>query len=99
MSDFVYNLHLMPRFARKWLVPALIGLCVGGLVLPALIYGAGVAALGRYEGGSLGNIYKAVLGGLTHGSISSWVVLLGPYALWQLGRLLLFWWRASATGA
>jgi hypothetical protein len=81
---------------KKNLIPVAIGLIVGGLVLPALIYGVGVAVLGPYDGGSLGGTYKAVLGGLAHGSIASWVVVLGPYLLWHLARLLRYWWRASA---
>jgi hypothetical protein len=81
---------------KKNLLPAAIGLAAGGLVLPALIYAVGVAVLGPYDGGSLAGTYKVVLGGLAHGSIPSWVVVLGPYLLWHLARLLRFWWRASA---
>jgi hypothetical protein len=81
---------------KKNLVPIAVGLAAGGLVLPALIYAVGVAVLGPYDGGSLTGTYKVVLGGLSHGSISSWVVVLGPYLLWHLARLLRFWWRASA---
>jgi hypothetical protein len=81
---------------KKNIVPMAIGLTAGALVLPALIYGAGVAVLGPYDGGSLAGAYKMVLGGLAHGSIASWVVVSGPYLLWQLARLLRYWWRASA---
>ena len=106
-SDFVYNRYLMSpsaldsvrfhggRVLRK-LAPAGICLAVGALVLPALIYGCGIAALGRYEGGSLAKTYQGVLGGLASGSIASWIVVLGPYLLWQLARLLRAWWQASA---
>jgi hypothetical protein len=97
MSDIVYNRQVMPTAAlKKNLIPAAIGLAAGGLVLPALIYAVGVAVLGPYDGGSLAGTYKVVLGGLAHGSIASWVVVLGPYLLWHLARLLRFWWRASA---
>ena len=63
---------------KKNLVPMAIGLAAGALVLPALIYGVGVAVLGPYDGGSLAETYKMVLGGLPHGAIASWVVVLGP---------------------
>ena len=77
------------------LVPAVIGLALGALVMPALIYLAGTTALGQYEGGSLTRTYQGVLGGLHRGSVPSWIVVLGPYLLWQLWRLLRTWWRAA----
>ena len=58
--------------AREGL-PLLLGLIVGGGLLPALIYGCGVTILGRYEGGSLARVYQVVLGGLTRGSIAAWI--------------------------
>ena len=81
--------------AREGL-PLLLGLIVGGGLLPALIYGCGVTILGRYEGGSLARVYQVVLGGLTRGSIAAWIVFLGPYALYQLARLLRRWWHSAA---
>jgi hypothetical protein len=81
---------------QKRLLPIAIGLVTGAFVLPALIYGCGVLLLGSYDGGGLLKTYQVVLGGLAHGSIPSWVVLLGPYLLWQLARLLRSWWQASA---
>ncbi len=97
MSDFVYNRHLMSTSAwKKRTLPVAIGLAVGAIVMPALIYACGALVLGTYEGGSLGRTYQVVLGGLVHGSIPSWIVVLGPCLLWQLGCLLRSWWRASA---
>jgi hypothetical protein len=97
MSGFVYNRHVMSRAAlKKRLLPIAIGLATGAFVLPALIYGCGLLLLGSYDGGSLPKTYQVVLGGLAHGSIPSWVVLLGPYMLWQLARLLRSWWHAGA---
>lgn len=97
MSDFVYNRWLMSRSAlKKRLLPIVIGLILGALVLPGLIYGCGVAVLGGYEGGSLGRTYQGILGGLAQGSLTSWIVVLGPYLLWNLALVLRYWWRASA---
>lgn len=89
---------MSPSVLKKRLLPVAIGLCLGAFVLPALIYGCGVLVLGPYEGGGLLKTYQVVLGGLAHGSVPSWVVLLGPYVLWQLARLLRSWWHASARG-
>jgi hypothetical protein len=106
-EDFVYNRALMhlPAWIQhrgpaggvlKQLGLALLALMTGGLVLPVLIYFCGIALLGRYEGASLERTYRVVLGGLSAGSVASWVVVLGPYLLLQLAGLLRAWWHAGA---
>jgi hypothetical protein len=89
------------RFAktRPWafeLSAATLGLLIGVALMPAMIFYAGSAALGRYEGASLGNIYATLFAGLREASIASWVVLLGPYGLYLLFKAIRGWWRASA---
>jgi hypothetical protein len=84
---------------RPWaaeLVAAGIGLLAGVTLLPVLIFYAGVAALGRFDGASLGRLYSSLFDGLREASIASWVVFLGPYGLYLLFRALRAWWRASA---
>lgn len=84
---------------RPWaaeLVVAAIGLLLGATLMPVLIFYAGVAALGRFDGASLGNLYSSLFAGLREASIASWVVFLGPYGLYLLFRALRAWWRASA---
>jgi hypothetical protein len=75
---------------------AALGLLIGVGLMPVLIFYAGVATLGRYDGASLGHLYRSLYGGLGQASIASWVVLLGPYGLYLLFKGLLAWWRASA---
>jgi hypothetical protein len=89
------------RFAKQspWaaeLSVAAFGLLLGVTLLPVLIFYAGVAALGRYDGASLGHLYASLFEGLKEPSIASWVVCLGPYGLYLLLRALRGWWRASA---
>ncbi|HTC38042.1 MAG TPA: hypothetical protein VK693_03775 [Steroidobacteraceae bacterium] len=84
---------------RPWaaeLLVAGIGLLLGITLLPALIFYAGVAALGRFDGATLGHQYSSLFEGLSEASIASWVVFLGPYGLYLLFRALRAWWRASA---
>ncbi|HXP26314.1 MAG TPA: hypothetical protein VN891_11055 [Steroidobacteraceae bacterium] len=84
---------------RPWaaeLVVAGIGLLAGVTLMPVLIFYAGVAALGRFDGASLGRLYSSLFEGLREASIASWVVFLGPYGLYLLFRALRAWWRASA---
>jgi hypothetical protein len=84
---------------RPWaaeLLAAGIGLLLGVVLMPVLIFYAGVAALGRFDGASLGRLYSNLFEGLREASIASWVVFLGPYGLYLLFRALRAWWRASA---
>jgi hypothetical protein len=78
------------------LVAAAVGLFLGLAVMPVLIFYAGLAALGRYEGAGLGRLYSSLFTGLRDASIASWVVFLGPYGLYLMFRALRGWWRASA---
>jgi len=89
------------RFSKNspWaaeLSAAAVGLLIGVAVMPALIFYAGVAALGRYEGASLGTLYSSLFAGLREGAVASWVVFLGPYGLYLLFKGIRGWWRASA---
>jgi hypothetical protein len=75
------------------------GILTGFLLLPALIYLAGSSVLGRYEGASMGNLYGSIYRGLAHGSMTSWIVVLGPAALILLGRGLKPLWNAGKDPA
>jgi hypothetical protein len=72
-----------------------IALVCGLGVLPPLIYLAGTAALGAYEGASITTLYRSLLGGMADGSVAAWSVVLGPYALFLLFLFLRRWWRAG----
>jgi hypothetical protein len=78
------------------LLAAAIGLVSGVVLMPLLIFYAGVAALGRFDGASLGHLYSSLFEGLREASVASWIVFLGPYGLYLLFRALRAWWRASA---
>jgi len=84
---------------RPWaleLAAAAVGLLFGLILMPVLIFYTGVATLGRYEGASLKQIFANLYEGLAQGSTASWVVFVGPYGLYVLGKGLRGWWRASA---
>jgi hypothetical protein len=83
---------------RPWafeLAVAAVALLLGIALMPVLIFYAGVATLGRYEGASLGQIYSSVFTGLAQGSSAAWVVFLGPYGLYVFSKVLRLWWWAS----
>jgi hypothetical protein len=79
---------------RRELVLTVIALIVGFVLMPILIFFAGSALLGRYEGASVGRLFSSIYEGFRAGSPASWIVLLGPYALLLTFRALRLWWRA-----
>jgi hypothetical protein len=93
-----FNLRRLAE-ERPWaaeLSMAAIGLLLGVVLMPVLIFYAGVGTLGRFDGASLGHLYSSLFQGLREASLASWVVLLGPYGLYVLFRALRAWWRAGA---
>ncbi len=76
-----------------------IALGAGFALMPVLIFYAGSSLLGRYEGASVANQFHSLYGGLQAGSAASWIVLLGPYGLYLIFRVLGLWWRAGASPA
>jgi hypothetical protein len=95
----IRRILLRAGFTSPWSVElalAALGLLIGVGIMPMLIFYAGAAMLGRYEGASLGHLYHSLFAGLGVASIASWVVLLGPYGLYLLFRGLRAWWRAGA---
>jgi len=105
VTGFVYNEWLMASKAQrgasgvgtivKQLGIAGIALVCGLGILPPLIYFAGTAALGAYEGASIATLYRSLLTGMQNGSVAAWSVVLGPYALFLLFLLLRRWWYAG----
>ncbi len=85
-----------PRW-RKELI--LTGVCVGfGLiVLPALIYLVGVQLLGAYGGGPhIGSFYGDFFRNLIVGNGRTWFLVVGPYLLLLLLRLIFISWRPKS---
>ena len=70
---------------RRELRYALLGLVVGLVILPFLIYAAGAATLGPYNGG-LQPFLRKLYGDLGHGSAAAFALVLGPYVLGQALR-------------
>ncbi len=94
-SEILERLGLAGGWSRE-LALAAVALAFGFGILPVLIFFAGSATLGRYEGASIGGVYEAVYRGLEAGSLASWIVVLGPYGLYLLFKALRLWWRSSA---
>ena len=86
--------------ARSWYVslPRLqfealtfgIAVLIGLLVMPVLIYLAGLVALKPYAHGGVLSLYYDWFAGLFGGHSSFWIVVIGPFAFLTIGRLC-FW--------
>ncbi|HKE43981.1 MAG TPA: hypothetical protein VKB41_05530 [Steroidobacteraceae bacterium] len=85
---FAEALHRHPRLRRElWLLVA--GLVVGFVLMPIAVYFVGVLTLGPYAAGGLGSFIADYYRGLFHGWLPGWGVVVGPYLLVQLMRLLI----------
>jgi hypothetical protein len=73
----------------------LIGLPVGVLLLPVLIWLIGSRVFGPYAGGSLRDLADHYFRGLGHGQQAFWIVALGPYLAILALRLTLGGMRAA----
>ncbi len=94
-SQIFRRLKALQGWSRELLLSVL-ALGIGFALMPVLIFYAGATLLGRYEGASVGHLFRSLYAGLQAGSAASWIVLLGPYGLYLLFRALGLWWRASA---
>jgi hypothetical protein len=97
-STILRQLGLGSLWAQEIAI-AFIALAVGFGLMPLLIFLAGSASLGRYEGASAGAMYASLFQGFKSGSSAAWIVLLGPYGLYLLFRALKLWWQAGANPA
>jgi len=64
------------------------GMVLGVLLMPLLVWVAGMVALGAYANGGFGALLGDFLRGLAEGSLACWLVLAGPYLVLSLVRLL-----------
>jgi hypothetical protein len=86
-AKLLHSIGALGRPQRE-LAIVLIGLLLGALLMPLLVWGAGMVALGPYANGGFGALLSDFLRGLAEGSLASWLVLAGPYLLISLARLL-----------
>ena len=72
---------------RRELLWVLIGLVVGLLLLPPLIWLVGSHVFGPYAAGNTRDLVDRFYGGLAQGQQATWIVALGPYVVIVVLRL------------
>jgi len=81
-----WHADLSPFWRREFDIAA-IAFSFGLLVMPFLIYLAGVLTLGPYEGGLLAFL-GSLLGAFFTARPTAWLLVLGPYLLFTALRLI-----------
>jgi len=84
---------------RRELLWLLIGLPIGVLLLPPLIYLVGSRVFGSYAGGGTRELVDHFFRGLSQGQQAFWIVALGPYLVLIVLRLTVGAVRASRRQA
>ena len=85
-----------PRNALKKEAALLAGLLFFGLViLPIAIWFVGKAVFGAYGGVGYGEFFGTLSGKIRGGDLAAWFLVLSPWLVWQILRLMAFGWRAA----
>jgi hypothetical protein len=94
MGDFNRSLS---RLQRELLILG-IALFIGAVVVPAIIWLVGTFVFGKYAGGnSIVSLYVNFFKTLAQGAQSFWLVLLGPYVLITVARVLVAVFRGPSS--
>lgn len=80
---------------RKELLLLSLLLFFGLVLMPIAIYVVGDAIFGEYGGHGYGAFFKTLSGKLRSGDGVAWFLVLSPYLVWQVFRLMVFAWRRS----
>ena len=73
------------------------GLLFFGLViLPIAIWFVGQAVFGTYGGMGYGDFFGSLSGRIRDGDLVAWFLVLSPWLVWQIARLMAFGWRSAA---
>lgn len=73
------------------------GLLFFGLVLlPVAIWFVGKAVFGAYGGMGYGDFFGTLIGKIRGGDLVAWFLVLSPWLVLQIGRLMALGWRAAA---
>lgn len=80
---------------RKELLLLSVLLFFGLVLMPIAIYVVGDAIFGDYGGHGYGDFFKTLSGKLRGGDGVAWFLVLSPYLVWQVFRLMAFAWRLA----
>jgi len=68
----------------------------GLVILPIAIWFVGKAVFGVYGGMGYGDFFGTLIGKIRGCDLVAWFLVLSPWLVWQIGRLMALGWRAAA---
>ncbi len=68
----------------------------GLVLLPIGIWFVGKAVFGAYGGAGYVDFFGTLSGKIRSGDAVAWFLVLSPWLVWQILRLMVFGWRAAA---
>ncbi len=83
------------RIFRKELLLLSLLLFFGLVLMPIAIYVVGDAVFGEYGGYGYRDFFETLSGKLRRGDRVAWFLVLSPYLIWQVFRLMAFAWRRA----
>ena len=81
------------RILTKELALLAILLFLGLAVLPIAIWFVGKAVFGAYGGAGYMDFFGTLSGKIRTGDLVAWFLVLSPYLVWQIVRLMALGWR------
>ncbi len=70
-------------------------LFVGFVLMPIVIWFVGKAVFGAYGGAGYVEFFGTLSGKIRSGDSVAWFLVLSPWLVWQILRLMVFGWRAA----
>ena len=70
---------------------------IGIALLPLAIFFVGDAVFGSYGGDGFGDFYESLLGKLGRADRFAWLLVLSPYIIVQLIRIMALGWRLAGS--
>ena len=67
----------------------------GLAVLPIAVWFVGKAVFGAYGGAGYMEFFGTLSGKIRSGDLVAWFLVLSPYLVWQIVRLMAFGWRTA----
>ena len=87
--------HPAVREALLFLVLAIIGIAL----LPLAVFFVGDAVFGSYGGDGFGDFFESLLGKLGRADRFAWLLVLSPYIVVQVLRMMAMGWRLAGSAS
>lgn len=84
------------QFLKKEAAVFAVLLFVGLVILPIAVWFVGKAVFGAYGGTGYAEFFGTLSGKIRNGDPVAWFLVLSPWLVWQIVRLMFLGWRATS---